>query len=139
MSANGREQVLSVEGATEELSFTPVRHRLISWLLRHAMCIDCAKCAKACPSALPVDRLVTIRSAECLGYLQCVAACPAESALFLSPPQCRGVPAWAVGAGVTTLFVGAYVFARWTGHWNTDLPERVYFEIVPHADDLSHP
>lgn len=26
-------------------------------------CIDCAKCAKACPSALPVDRLVEIRSA----------------------------------------------------------------------------
>ena len=48
------------------------------------LCIDCAKCAKACPSALPVDRLVTIRSAECIGCMQCVAACPAEGALFLS-------------------------------------------------------
>ena len=26
-----------------------------------SLCIDCAKCAKACPSALPVDRLVAIR------------------------------------------------------------------------------
>ena len=30
-----------------------------------AVCIDCAKCARACPAALPVDRLVTVRSAEC--------------------------------------------------------------------------
>ena len=34
------------------------------------LCIDCAKCAKACPSALPVDRLIAIRSAECTGCLQ---------------------------------------------------------------------
>lgn len=27
-------------------------------------CIDCAKCAKACPSALPVDKLVSIKSAN---------------------------------------------------------------------------
>ena len=26
---------------------------------RHDLCIDCGKCAKACPSALPVDRLIT--------------------------------------------------------------------------------
>lgn len=32
-----------------------------------SLCIDCAKCARARPSALPVDRLVTIQSAECLG------------------------------------------------------------------------
>ena len=41
------------------------------------LCIDCAKCSKGCPSALPVDRLVTIKSAECTGCLQCVAECPA--------------------------------------------------------------
>src|SRR5204863_7301682 len=52
-----------------------------------SLCIDCGKCAKACPSALPVDRLVTIRSAECTGCLQCVAECPAAGALFLSAPR----------------------------------------------------
>jgi len=44
-------------------------------------CIDCAKCSKACPSALPVDKLITIKSAECTGCLECVAVCPAEGAL----------------------------------------------------------
>ena len=111
------------------------------------LCIDCAKCAKACPSALPVDRLVTIRSAECLGCMQCVAACPAEGALFLSllsplsmsAPRHRRIPAWAVAAGIATFFLGTYVCARWTGHWNNVLPESVYFELIPHANELAHP
>jgi polyferredoxin len=47
-------------------------------------CIDCSKCAKACPSALPVDKLLTIRSAECTGCLECVAVCPAQAALYMS-------------------------------------------------------
>jgi hypothetical protein len=45
-SVNGREHVLAVEGP-----------------------------GASCPSALPVDRLVTIKSAECVGCLHCVAAC----------------------------------------------------------------
>ena len=67
-------------------------------------CIDCAKCAKACPSALPVDRLITIHSAECTGCLECVAVCPAKDALSLSLPKIPGarpqpakLPTWADG------------------------------------------
>ena len=103
------------------------------------LCIDCAKCAKACPSALPVDRLITIRSAECLSCLQCVAVCPAEGALFLATPGRRRVPAWAVAAGLATLFLGTYLCARSTGHWNTSLPDRLYFELVPRAGEIAHP
>lgn len=107
------------------------------------LCIDCAKCAKACPSALAVDRLVTIRSAECIGCLQCVASCPADGALFLSAPssmtQRKRLPAWAVAAGVATLFLGAYAYGLWSGHWNTPLTDRVYFQLVPHANEFGHP
>ena len=102
-------------------------------------CIDCAKCAKACPSMLPVDQLVTIRSAECTGCLQCVAACPAAGALFLAAPRRRRVPAWAVAAGVAVLFLGVCGYARWTGHWRTDLPSSTYFELIPHANEFTHP
>ena len=104
-----------------------------------SLCIDCAKCAKACPSVLPVDGLITIRSAECIGCMQCVAACPAEGALFLSAPRRKRVPAWVVAAGVATLFLGTYVYARSTGHWNTHLSDRLYFELIPHADEFAHP
>ena len=105
-----------------------------------APCIDCAKCAHACPAGLPVDKLVSIRSAECTGCLECVAACPAAGALFLSTPLRHArVPAWAVAAGVAVLFLGVCGYARLTGHWNTALPSRVYFELIPHANEFHHP
>lgn len=103
------------------------------------LCIDCAKCARACPSALPVDRLITIQSAECTGCLQCVADCPAAGALVLAAPGRKWVPAWAVAAGVTLLFVGICGYARWIGYWRTDLPSRTYLELIPHANEFTHP
>ena len=103
------------------------------------LCIDCAKCAKACPSSLPVDRLITIQSAECTGCMLCVAACPAEGALFLSAPGRKKVPAWAVASGIAMLFLGMHIYGVSTGHWTTKLPEAVYFQLVPHADEFQHP
>jgi len=104
-----------------------------------SLCIDCGKCTKACPSALPVDRLITIASAECTACLQCVASCPAAGALFLAAPRRRQVPAWAVAAGVAALFLGITAYARATHNWHTDLPERLYFELIPHANEFTHP
>jgi polyferredoxin len=102
------------------------------------LCIDCAKCAKACPSALPVSRLIAIRSAECTGCLECVAVCPAAGALCLSAPRARRVPAWAVAAGIAGLFLGVYGYARLSGHWHTNLPSSTYFDLIPHANEFTH-
>jgi len=110
-----------------------------------AACIDCEKCARACPSSLPVDRLVTIKSAECTGCLECVAVCPAEGALQMSLVQAhrlphRGrIPAWAMAAGIAALFLGVIGWARISGHWNTDVPADVYRQLVPHANEARHP
>jgi polyferredoxin len=113
---------------------SPLRIRRVE-----ALCIDCAKCAKACPSALPVDKLITIKSAECLGCMECVASCPAAGALLMSAPRYKRVPAWAIAAGIAVLFLGITSYARWTGHWRTDLPSRVYFELIPRANEFTHP
>src|SRR5579859_2563191 len=90
-------------------------------------CIDCAKCFKACPSALPVDKLVTIKSAECTGCLECVAVCPAKDALSLSLPsfskksipelgtQPAKLPVWVMAAGIAALFLGIVGFAKTAG------------------------
>lgn len=104
------------------------------------LCIDCAKCAKACPSSLPVDVLVQINSAECLGCMECVAVCPAEGALKMAvvKPE-RDVPAWAVAAGVVLMFLGVVVFAQAIGAWETYQPASVYMELVPRAHEFSHP
>jgi polyferredoxin len=117
---------------------------------RESGCIDCAKCAKVCPSALAVDKLVQIRSAECTGCLECVAVCPAKETLVVSafphfptagkcgPPR-RVVPAWAFAAGVAVIFFGLVGFAKLTGHWNTPVPQQVYFHLVPAASEQAHP
>jgi polyferredoxin len=109
-------------------------------------CIDCAKCAQACPSALPVDQLVTIKSAECTGCLECVAVCPAKDTLSLSLPRIPGlvqqapkVPVWAMAAGIAALFLGIVGFAKTSGHWDSHVPRTVYQQLVPHADEARHP
>ena len=105
-------------------------------------CIDCAKCSKACPSSLPVDKLITIKSAECTGCLECVAACPAEDALVLATPKwmgSRGVSPWGMAAAIALLFFGIVGFARSTGHWNGAVPDYVYRQLVPQASQVDHP
>jgi polyferredoxin len=109
-------------------------------------CIDCAKCAKACPSALPVDQLITIKSAECTGCLECVAVCPAKDTLSLSYPAIPGlapsprkVTAWAMATGIAVLFFGIVGFAKTAGVWDSRVPRATYQQLVPHADEAQHP
>ena len=104
-------------------------------------CIDCAKCAKACPAAVPVDVLASVRSAECTACLSCVAVCPVVGALDLEAGlrRRRVVPAWGLAAAILVVFFGVVGFARATGRWHTSLPDRLYFELVPRAAEFSHP
>jgi len=113
-------------------------------------CIDCAKCAKACPAGLAVDKLVQIRSVECTACMECIASCPAENALqFALPPRkASTIPArWtrralgplAVASLIAYLFLGFVLFARATNHWQTTMPREVYLHLVPHANQLTHP
>ncbi len=106
-------------------------------------CIDCGKCEKTCPSRLPVDKRVTIRSAECTGCLECVAACPAQGALRMSvfePNRVpRPTPAWVMALGIAALFLGIVGYAKTSGHWNSSVPNYVYRQLVPHADQATHP
>lgn len=114
-----------------------------------AACIDCGKCAKACPAGLPVDQLVQIRSAECSACMVCVAACPAEDALQLAlPPRSAPEPRlrWArraltpvvVTSVLAYIFLGFVLFAHITNHWQTNMPRDVYMHLVPIANTLTH-
>ncbi len=113
-------------------------------------CIDCARCAKACPASLPVDQLVQIRSAECSACMACVAACPAENALQFALPPRKAVASaqrWyrralgpvAVTAALAYIFFGLVLWARASNHWKTDVPNEVYMHLVPKANSVTHP
>lgn len=118
--------------------FSPLR------ITRHlSACIDCAKCAKACPAVLPVDKLIQIRSAECMGCLECVAVCPVQNALSLKLIGITGarrhVPAWQLVAGIGIIFFGLVGYAKLTDHWQAHLPQQVFLKLVPAADEQHHP
>lgn len=102
-------------------------------------CIDCAKCARACPSRLPVDTLVQIRSAECTACLECVAVCPAKDALNFELPRTKRLSPAMVAATIAVLFLGIVGYAKLSGHWDTKIPHQIYMQLVPSANEASHP
>lgn len=115
------------------------------WIRRHPdKCIDCAKCAKACPSYLPVDTNLAIHSAECLGCLECVAVCPAEGALDLSLIGQRPLGGnrteslWVVAA-IVVVFLSIVGYATRSGHWDSPIPRESYRRLVPYANQYDHP
>jgi polyferredoxin len=101
-------------------------------------CIDCAKCAKACPSLLPVDKLLRVKSAECTGCLECVAACPAEGALDLCVGR-RAVGAKVLAWGLAAIFLGFVGTAMAAGHWHSAVPDHLYRDLIPRASSFDHP
>ncbi|HSC28278.1 MAG TPA: 4Fe-4S binding protein [Vicinamibacterales bacterium] len=104
-------------------------------------CIDCAKCAKACPAGLPVDTALSIRSAECTACMSCVSVCPAVGALDLRTGLGRhvAVPPWALATAIGIIFLGIAGYARLAGHWHTSIPEETLFELIPRAGEFAHP
>ena len=113
-------------------------------------CIDCSKCSKACPAGLAVDKLVQIRTVECTACMACVSVCPAQDALQLALAPRKAATAaerWrrrslgplAVCGVLAYIFFGLVLFARATNHWQTNLPQSVYMQLVPHASQLTHP
>ncbi len=127
-----------------------------------AACIDCAKCARACPAGMAVDKLVKIRSVECTACMACIAFCPAEGALRFSLAPVRAAASTAVPAAARSsaatqprfrrpvtplamaailafIFLGTVLIARATNHWHTNIPNSVYQELVPNANQATHP
>lgn len=103
-------------------------------------CIDCGKCAKACPSLIPVDKLMTVRTPECNGCLTCVTVCPVKDALEMRTLVTRRrVTAPRIALGVAAFFLVAVGYAKLSGHWRGNTPEEVFFQLIPNASSYSHP
>ncbi|WP_058912590.1 4Fe-4S binding protein [Entomohabitans teleogrylli] len=118
-------------------------------------CIDCGKCAKACPSAIPVDRLIKVTTVECSACMSCVESCPVASTLNFSLRQPPGgqyqadagvKPLWrqtaVSGAAMAALVLGilfaAVAFAMLIGAWDSPVPEQIYFRLIPESWRIGH-
>ncbi|HGN1704293.1 TPA: 4Fe-4S binding protein [Providencia rettgeri] len=106
-------------------------------------CIDCGKCAKNCPSRIPVDKLIEVRTVECTGCMTCVESCPVSSTLNFSlqvPRQKRQISLsgrimFALTLGVLFTAIG---IAAYFGVWDSPVPDNYWFHIIPNAKMIGH-
>ena len=85
-------------------------------------CIKCKKCNLACPNNVNVEgkkRLVL--STECTGCTSCVSACPQSETLQFKLFGYLPVKALSYSIAFLALFFGIILWAKATGHWDTDL------------------
>jgi len=77
--------------------------------------------------------------------MECVAVCPSEGALHLALPRWARspneghLPSWAIAVGIALLFFGIVGYAKTAGHWNGDVPDSAYRQLVPQGNDVNHP
>ncbi|HVT96358.1 MAG TPA: hypothetical protein VHE33_02560, partial [Acidobacteriaceae bacterium] len=75
---------------------------------------------------------------------------PVENALQLALPPRKAddaVERWrgqavrprVAVAILAVIFLGVILFARMSGHWQTQVPKHVYMMLVPNANQVSHP
>jgi len=102
-------------------------------------CIDCGRCAAACPVMIPVDKASTVVSDECTTCLECIDACPVADTLGVRSPLGRRVPKYLVLVMVVGVFAGVTTFARLTGHWHNEISVREYVDLQKRARAFGHP
>lgn len=109
---------------------------IFSWLSPVAIsrdedsCIECGKCTKGCPGAIEVEKKLTVRSPECIGCAECVGNCPVDGCLTVKAADRAKLPWFAIGVGAVGILIGFWVWAKVTGHWDTEMPpfmlKRIY-------------
>jgi len=103
-------------------------------------CIDCGRCAKACPSNIKVDTLKNVVSDECSTCLACVDSCPVADTLTLRPiVSSRRVPKKVVAAAIVLLFVAITGGAMIAGYWQNDITPEQYLKHQEQLHGYGHP
>ena len=103
-------------------------------------CIDCALCAKACPSNIKVDKVKAVWSDECSTCMSCVDSCPVKDTLELKSIATKQiVPKKLVVVGIITIFFLILGIAKITDNWYNKIPQEQYLMIHKNINSLGHP
>ncbi|WP_272687754.1 4Fe-4S binding protein [Providencia sp. PROV079] len=106
-------------------------------------CIDCGKCAKNCPSRIPVDKLIQVRTLECTGCMTCVESCPVASTLDFSLQLPAKKHQFRLSGRMMAILTLAILFitigvAMYFGVWDSPVPDNYWFHIIPNARMIGH-
>ena len=103
-------------------------------------CIDCAKCAIACPSRIKVDKVKTVISDECTACLNCVDECPVTQTLELkSVITKRAIAPRRVAISIAAIFMLVTGLGMVTDHWQNDVPVQTYIDRRDEITSYGHP
>ena len=103
-------------------------------------CIDCAKCAIACPSRIKVDQVKTVISDECTACLNCVDVCPVANTLELkSTVSKHTITPRTVAIGVVAIFMLVTGAGMVSGYWQNNIPTDTYIENRDALHSFGHP
>ncbi|MEW6109128.1 MAG: 4Fe-4S binding protein [Nitrospirota bacterium] len=102
-------------------------------------CIHCQKCTKNCPSMLPVERKIRVRSPECTGCLTCVSHCPSKGALNMATRGRKTFNPIIFAVMIIALFFGTVGAGKLAGKWKSSVTLEDYKRIIPYASSLEHP
>ncbi len=103
-------------------------------------CIDCNLCAKACPSAIKVDKVITVLSDECTSCLSCVDACPVADTLeYKSVITNKRISKKTVAIGLVSIFMIVTGIGIFTGHWQNDITKEEYLKHYREMNTYGHP
>src|SRR6056297_1609223 len=101
-------------------------------------CNMCTKCARHCPSSLPVHRKKTIHSPECIGCVSCVENCHRNALAMTLPRLNQPLPRWVFPLLVMGVYAGGVTFGMITGNWQTSLTYQDYEVLIPLINRIGH-
>ncbi|MFO7447330.1 MAG: 4Fe-4S binding protein [Ignavibacteriaceae bacterium] len=104
-------------------------------------CIDCGLCAKACPSAIKVDKVKVVVSDECSTCMSCVDACPVEDTLHLQPvfSKKKKVNKKNIAVAIVAIFIAVTGFGMITGNWQNKVSKEEYLIHYRIMNTYGHP
>ena len=92
-------------------------------------CASCMGCARVCPASIEVYSKERIRLPECIGCMECVEACPEKGCLGPVAAGRFRINPYAVGAAVVLFFLGSWLAAQLTGHWDSRVPAHMWIRF----------